>query len=457
MGLSIRSGLVLLSLIAPCQAQVLQYGDRAPDSTETVGDPGALILFDAGEDGRWLNAVEAFATVGGGEGDIRLYVIDLDGRLLRQVTLPTAILQHAEDGWCRLPIPPMVVPRQFGIGLVGQRGSTRHLQLEERQVFLALRDLGGWGGGAGFTLGVYSVKESHSYSWSPGTPGTGLWDKDWMVRAYVGNTADGDPEARDLIVLTSGEAFFDRVLSAEGDPLEVRTASHGTLAREDIASIDTQAVTSPATSTAKVSLLNGAIVEGTLESMDAETVTVRDGDRLTRVARGDIARIDFTTVAAVPIGPQVTPAVSDTRRAWSPEQLTGPRDTLEGGDRQTAWASRTQDDQEEWLLLGYDNPVDIAEVRIWETYNPGAVTQVTAVLDDDTEVTLWEGADPTTTTPGELLVAVEANVQAKRVKVYIDSPNYPGWNEIDAVELVGKDGTRQWASSAGASSTYADR
>ena len=32
----------------------------------------------------------------------------------------------------------------------------------------------------------------------------------------------------------------------------------------------------------------------------------------------------------------------------------------------------------------------------------------------------------------------------------------PGWNEIDAVELVAKDGTRQWAYLVSASSTYAE-
>ncbi|MBM3473300.1 MAG: hypothetical protein FJX75_08545 [Armatimonadetes bacterium] len=458
MGLSIRSCFVLLSLIAPCCAQVLQYGDRAPDGMQTVGDPGALILFDAGQDGRWLNAVEVFGReAGGGTGDVRLYVIDWDGQLLRQVTLPSVVLQGGQDDWHKLPIPPMVVPREFGIGLVGQGSNTQYLQRDGLEIRFALREFGGWSGGGNLTLGFYEVPESHSYRWSPGTPGAGLWDKDWMVRAYVGNTADGDPEARDLIVLNNREAFFDRILSAEGDPLEVRTASHGTLPREEIASIHTHTVTSPATSTAKVLLLNGAIVEGALESMDADAVSVRDGDRVTRVARADVARIDFTTMAAVPIGPQVMPPVSDTRRAWSPEQATGPRDTLQGGDMQTAWASRTPDGQPEWLLLGYDKPVDIAEVRIWETYNPGAVTKVTAMLDDGTEVPLWEGDDPTTVTPGELLVTVEGNAQAKRVKVYIDSPTHPGWNEIDAVELVGKDGTRQWASGATASTSYADR
>ena len=289
------------------------------------------------------------------------------------------------------------------------------------------------------------------------TPGDGLWDKDWMVRAYVSDTADGDPDASDLVLLHSGEAFFDRVLSAEGDPLEVRTQGHGVIPRDEIASLRMQAVSSPATATAVVVLTNGTQIEGALESMTEQTVAIRQGERLTSVARSDVARIDFRTVTAVPIGPQVAPQVSETRRAWSAEQATGPRDTLQGGDMQTAWASRTPDGQAEWLLLRYETAVDIAEVRVWETYNPGAGTQVTAVAEDDTETTLWEGDDPTAETPGEFVVTVEGQAVANRVKLYLDSANHAGWNEIDAVELVGKDGTRQWAATAGASSSYADR
>lgn len=43
------------------------------------------------------------------------------------------------------------------------------------------------------------------------------------------------------------------------------------------------------------------------------------------------------------------------------------------------------------------------------------------------------------------------------MRIYLDTALSPGWEEIDAVELVAKDGSRQWATSASASSTYAER
>jgi hypothetical protein len=47
-------------------------------------------------------------------------------------------------------------------------------------------------------------------------------------------------------------------------------------------------------------------------------------------------------------------------------------------------------------------------------------------------------------------------VQGQKVRVYVDTGRVPGWNEIDAVQLIGKDGTQQWAVGSTASSSYSD-
>lgn len=51
---------------------------------------------------------------------------------------------------------------------------------------------------------------------------------------------------------------------------------------------------------------------------------------------------------------------------------------------------------------------------------------------------------------------VDGTVRAQSVKVYLDTARVLGWNEIDAVEIVGRDGSRQWATASRASSSYAD-
>ena len=149
-------------------------------------------------------------------------------------------------------------------------------------------------------------------------------------------------------------------------------------------------------------------------------------------------------------------AVFPKRNHWGPEEVTGAPDTEGSGDIVTAWASATPDGGPEWLKLDYDKPVDIGEVRIRETHNPGAISKVTAFQPNGQEIVLWEGQGEPTQAPNDFVVHVTQRVSASQIKVYVDSARVPGWNEIDAVELVGKDGSRQWAKGAAASSTFAE-
>jgi hypothetical protein len=144
-------------------------------------------------------------------------------------------------------------------------------------------------------------------------------------------------------------------------------------------------------------------------------------------------------------------------RLWGPEQATGAPDTDRAGDLPTAWASLNPDDGPEWLRVDFEQPVALAEVRIRESYNPGAVSKVTAIMQDGGERVLWEGTDPTVEALADLPIKVAGDVVSKSVKVYLDTARVQGWNEIDAVELVARDGKRQWASRASASSTFATR
>ena len=122
----------------------------------------------------------------------------------------------------------------------------------------------------------------------------------------------------------------------------------------------------------------------------------------------------------------------------------------------TAWTSLDPDGGPEWLGLGFDRTVEVAQVRIRESYNPGAITKVTTTV-NGSELVLWEGNSSRGKAPRDFVVPVPAGIQANSVVVYLDTKRVAGWNEIDAVELLGRDGSRQWATSANASSAYADR
>jgi hypothetical protein len=145
-------------------------------------------------------------------------------------------------------------------------------------------------------------------------------------------------------------------------------------------------------------------------------------------------------------------------RPWGPEQATGPPNTHQAGDIQTAWASRTPDDQDEWLLLEYAEPVVAEAVLVFETFNPGALNKVSVFKLDGEQVEVWKGKDPTPVNSGMGTSTIPFRVPFKtnRVKIYLDSKNVPGWNEIDAVGLRDTAGKTHWAVAADASSTYAD-
>ena len=142
-------------------------------------------------------------------------------------------------------------------------------------------------------------------------------------------------------------------------------------------------------------------------------------------------------------------------RSWGEEQATGAPDTHTAGDHATAWAPAVADGGIEWLEAEFANVADLAKVVVRQTSNPGGITKVVAIGDGGEEIPIWAGEDPS---KGQQLAdtpfPVTGAINAKRVRVYVDTRKQPGWEEIDAVQITGRDGASQWAKSSKASSSY---
>jgi hypothetical protein len=151
-------------------------------------------------------------------------------------------------------------------------------------------------------------------------------------------------------------------------------------------------------------------------------------------------------------------ALPAEKRRWGPEQALGPPDTRIAGDQTTAWASAAPDDQPEWLLLEFAEPVIATEAVIYETFNPGALSKVSEWKAGQTR-TIWEGADPfqVINGVGVATIPVKHAEPVQRLRLDFNSQSVPGWNEIDAVGLKTADGQVHWAVRAAASSTFAAR
>ena len=146
-----------------------------------------------------------------------------------------------------------------------------------------------------------------------------------------------------------------------------------------------------------------------------------------------------------------------TFRPYGAEQLIGPPNTMQPGDFSTAWASKTSDSSTEWILVEYEDAISIKEIAIYETYNPGAVTKVSAIDSTGAESVVWTAeVDRSVSELKRILrVDLEKSIETKLLKIYIDSPRVGGWNEIDTVAIRDKHGELHWPIRADASSSYA--
>jgi len=140
---------------------------------------------------------------------------------------------------------------------------------------------------------------------------------------------------------------------------------------------------------------------------------------------------------------------------WHALQVLGPPDADPSRDDPKAWAAATADGGSEWLELTFNPPRRANLLRIYEVNVPGAVVSVRTTSENGQVRGLWAGLDPLTA-PGvfELPFPVTKDKIA-RVRIEFDTSLHAGWNEIDAVELVGPDG-RGWVTSATASSYFGE-
>jgi hypothetical protein len=125
--------------------------------------------------------------------------------------------------------------------------------------------------------------------------------------------------------------------------------------------------------------------------------------------------------------------------SWSANQATGAPNVDKYGDDGHAWTSKTPDAGIEWLDLKYPKPVHAEEVRVRESCGSGAVIKIEVFDEAGAAHTLWAGNDPTTDLNYLIIKTPRTNYKTDRVKITLATNVVPGWNEIDAVQLVGSD------------------
>lgn len=126
---------------------------------------------------------------------------------------------------------------------------------------------------------------------------------------------------------------------------------------------------------------------------------------------------------------------------WGAEQAAGMPDAPGCGDYQFAWASAASDSIAT-LEISYITPVYPLEIVISESYNPDQVVKV-EVFDPETggyyAVLQKNPVQVDRPCPFHLIIPVEGiEFMTNQVRITVDQSQLGlGWNEIDAVQLIG--------------------
>jgi hypothetical protein len=125
---------------------------------------------------------------------------------------------------------------------------------------------------------------------------------------------------------------------------------------------------------------------------------------------------------------------------WAAMQAAGEPDVKYCADNEHAWASR-ENNTVEWLELDYQTAVIPTEINIYQSLHPSQVVEVSMFTPTGEKYSAWEGyPEKVKFCPDLMAITVELNskVLVNKIRITIDQQvNGWGWNEIDAVELVG--------------------
>ena len=127
-----------------------------------------------------------------------------------------------------------------------------------------------------------------------------------------------------------------------------------------------------------------------------------------------------------------------TANSWSASQVVGPPNVYpRAGDDANAWAPLAQDGGTEFIELGFAQGRRVGGVRIAETYNAGAVTQVELITAAGARRVVFQGP-PEAAAGARLrdLAFTCTDEPIVGVRLTLNTAAVPGWNEIDAVGLL---------------------
>ncbi|CAH0994717.1 Peptidoglycan-associated lipoprotein [Emticicia aquatica] len=118
--------------------------------------------------------------------------------------------------------------------------------------------------------------------------------------------------------------------------------------------------------------------------------------------------------------------------------LGNPNKLPQKGDSKCAWSSSGADTYaEEYIKVGFENPVRIKQVCIAENFNPGAVLRVLAYDSTDREYIIHENKEDGPTEIGRMwnIIIPQTQYKVYAIKIVLAPAKIPGYNQIDALGI----------------------
>ncbi len=135
-------------------------------------------------------------------------------------------------------------------------------------------------------------------------------------------------------------------------------------------------------------------------------------------------------------------SASGKSQSWSPEQMIGEPNVEKYGDNGNGWASKDPDKGIEWVILTFAKAVNAEGLRVRQSYNPGAIVKVELFDENGKGYVVWNGTDKTRYKENTIQYFTaefeKTKYKTKKVKLTLASNVVNGWNEIDAVQLLGE-------------------
>ena len=129
------------------------------------------------------------------------------------------------------------------------------------------------------------------------------------------------------------------------------------------------------------------------------------------------------------------------KTSYSANAATGAPDVERYGDNGNAWTTETPDKGIEWLEVKFDKPMSASEIRIRQSYSPGALIKVELLSEDGARHMVWQGLDdqqyPASTIAWFNRKFEKTSYLVTGARITLATNAVSGWNEIDAVQLLG--------------------